>query len=132
MYRNTVLDKVASIPGYAAKLVEDKKFKKDADSPQHVAVAAGGRHTFVLFAMEDEGRLGAQAHATLKLLAEYSVGKGRLPPSARHVAPPLPPAVVALWIRRWHQRMSAWLHLILFRHVLRYLAPSIVAGACYF
>ena len=41
VYRNSVLDKVVSIPGYAAKLVEDRKFKKDADSPQPVAVAAG-------------------------------------------------------------------------------------------
>ena len=100
VYHNTVLDKVASVPGYAAKLVEDRKFMKDADSPQHVAVATGGRHTFVSFAMEDGGRLGTHAHATLKLLAEYVVVKGRLPPRARHVAPPLPPVTVALWIRR--------------------------------
>ncbi len=78
--------------------------------------------------MEDEGRLGAHAHATLKLLAEYAVSKGRLPPRARHVAPPLPPTVVALWIRKWHQRLSTWLHRTLSRQVLRYLAPSIAAG----
>ena len=82
--------------------MEDRKLKKDADSPHPVAVAAGGRHTFVPFAMEDGGRLGAHAHATLKLLAEYAAGKGRLTPLARHVAPPLPPVDVALWIRRWH------------------------------
>ena len=69
VYRSTVIDKVASVPGCAAKLVEDRKFKKNADSPQLVAVAVGGRHTFVPFAMEDGGRLGAHAHATLKLLA---------------------------------------------------------------
>ena len=117
--------------GYAAKLVEDRKFKKDANSPQPVAVAAGGRPIFVPFAMEDGGRLGSHAHATLKLLAEYAEGKGRLPPRAQHVAPPLPPAAVALWIRRWHHRLSAWLHLTLSRQVLRYLAPSLAAGVRY-
>ncbi len=121
VYRNSVLDKVLSVPGYASKLVNDRKFKKDADCPQPVAVATGGRHTFVPFAMEDGGGLGAHAHATLKLLAKYAVGKGRLPPRARHVAPPLPPATVALWIRRWHHRLSAWLHLTLSRQVLRYV-----------
>jgi len=70
VYRISVLDKVASIPGYVAKLVEERKFKKDADSPQPDATAAGGRHTFVPFAMEDGGRLGAHAHATLNLLAK--------------------------------------------------------------
>ena len=131
VYRNTILDKVAAVPGYAAKLVEDKKFKKDADSPHPVSAAAGGRHTLVPFAIEDGGRLGAHAQAALRLIAEYAVGKGRLPPMGRNRTPPLPPVAVALWVRRWQQRLSAWLHLTLSRQVLRYLAPSVAAGACY-
>ena len=44
-------------------------------------MTTGGRHTFVPFAMEDGGMLGAHVHATLKLLSEYAVGKGRLSPT---------------------------------------------------
>ena len=58
------------MPGFAAKQVEDKKFKTNADSPKHV-VAHGGRHTFVPFAMEDGGRIGAHGQA-----AKYAVAKG--------------------------------------------------------
>ena len=36
--------KVATMPGFAAKQVEDKKFKADGDSPKPVAAAHGGRH----------------------------------------------------------------------------------------
>jgi hypothetical protein len=71
-----------------------------------VAVVAGGRHTFVLFAMEDNGRLDAHAHAALKMLVEYEVAKKRVPPRARHEAHPLPPMAIALWTRRWRQRLS--------------------------
>jgi hypothetical protein len=49
-----------------AKLVENKKFKANADSPMPVAATSGGRHTFVPFAMKDSGRLGAYAQAALQ------------------------------------------------------------------
>ncbi len=32
VYRNTVMEKVATVPGYAAKQVEDKKFLADKTS----------------------------------------------------------------------------------------------------
>ena len=86
---------------------------------------------FVPFAMEDGGRLGAHAQALLKLLAEYAVAKGRLPPRSPHSALPIPPVAVSLWVRKWQQRLSAWMHLTLSRQVLRYLAPYVVAGVCY-
>jgi len=68
------------VPGLAAKHVEDKKFKTNADSPKHVAASHGARYTFVPSAMEDGGRIGAHEQATLRMLAEYAVAKGKLPP----------------------------------------------------
>ncbi len=44
VYRNTMLPKVAVIPGFAAKQVEDMKLKADADSLHPVSSLHGGRH----------------------------------------------------------------------------------------
>ena len=57
IYRNTILTKVAIRPGFAAKQVEDKNFKADADSANPVSTIHGGRHRFMSFAMEDRGRI---------------------------------------------------------------------------
>ena len=95
IYRKSILMSVAVL-GYAAKQVKDKKLKADADSPRLVATVEGGRHTFVPFAMEDGCRIGAHAQAALTMLVEYAITKGRLPPRARHAAPPLPPIALAL------------------------------------
>jgi hypothetical protein len=63
----------------------------------------------------------------------YAMAKGKLPPLPARVAPLLPPeAVVAMWVRRWQQRLSVWLHLTLSRQVLRYLAPSVAGGVRFF
>ncbi len=60
VYRNTILSKVAAIPGFATKHVEDRKFKADADSLHLVSSLHGGRHRRLIpFAMEDGGRIGA-------------------------------------------------------------------------
>jgi hypothetical protein len=77
-------------------------------------------------AMKDRGRIGAHGQATLRMLAEYVVAKGKLPPMYARATPLSPPEAVAMWTRRWHQRLFVWLHLALFRLVLRYLAPSVV------
>ena len=61
VYRNTILTKVAAIPGFAAKQVEDKKFKADVDSANPVSTVHGGRHMHIPFAMEDGGRIGAHS-----------------------------------------------------------------------
>jgi hypothetical protein len=131
VYKNTVLQKVATIPSFAAKQAEDKKFKADADSNHPVAAQHGGRHRFIPFTMEDGGRVGAYGQGALRMLAEYAVAKGKLPPMARRAAPLLPPEAVALWVRRWQQKLSAWLHLTLSRQVLRYLAPFVATGVSY-
>ena len=80
VYRNNILSKVAAVPGFAAKHVEDKKSKVDDDSTKPVAVAHGGRHTCMPFAIEDGGRIGAHEQATFRMLAKYVLAKGRLPP----------------------------------------------------
>ncbi len=126
------MSKVAMILGFAAKKVENTKFISDQTSANPVSTARGGRHTFVPFAMEDGGRIGAHGQAVLRMLVEHAVAKGKLPaPRPRHAALPSPPVAVSLWGRRWQQRLSTWLHLTLSRKVLQYLAPSLGAGVCY-
>ena len=99
-YRNTVLQKVAAIPRFAAKQAEDKKFKANADSSHPVAARHGGRHKFIPFAMEDGGRFGAHGQAALRMLAEYAVAKGKIPPMSSRAAPLRHLEAVALWVRR--------------------------------
>ncbi len=111
--------------------MEDKKFKTDADSPHQVSSSHGGRHTLVPFAMEVGGRIGAHSQAVLRMLVEYAVAKGKLPSLPARAAPLLPAEAVAMWVRRWQQRLSVWLHLTLSRQVLRYLAPSFAGGVAF-
>ena len=65
------------------------------------------------------------------MMAEYVVAKGKLPPMATRAVALLPSEAVAMWTRRWQQKLSVWLHLTLSRQVLRYLAPSVAAGVSY-
>ena len=124
VYRNTLLSVTRWIPGHVAKLAEDKKFKADEQlSSQPVSCKHGGDHVFVPFAMEDGGTLGAHAHALLKTLAEHAVSAGR------HSAPdsrsPLSPSMqVSLWMQRWQNRLSTWLHVSLSQQILRLYRPA--------
>ena len=61
VYRNTVLEKVATIPGYAAKQAEDMKFLDDMALCQPISAVNGGPHILVPFSIEDGGRMGAHA-----------------------------------------------------------------------
>ncbi len=142
VYRNYVLSKVATITEFAAKKVEVMKFKTDEDSANQVSVNHGGRHMLIPFAMEDGGRIGAHGQAALRMLAEYDVAKGKYDVAiteydvakghqAARAAPLLPPEVVAMWVRRWQQKLSVMLHLTLSRQVMRYLAPFVVVGVSY-
>ena len=131
VYRNTILTKVAAIPGFAAKQVEDKKFKVDADYANPVSTIHGGLHRFIPFAMEDGGRIGAPGQATFRMLAKYVVAKGKAPLMSARAAPLQPPEAVAMWMRRWQQKLSGWLHLTLSRQVLRYLVPSVAIEVSY-
>ena len=82
------MSRVAAVLGFAAKQVEDTKFKADLNSTLPILAAYGGRHTFVPFAMEDGGRIGAHGQAVLRMLDEHAVAKGKLPPGPRNAAPP--------------------------------------------
>ena len=109
VYRNTILSKTSTIPGYVvAKLAEDKKFKADEKSSEPVSSKHGGDHVFVtlfpLPCMEDGGTLGAHALALLKMLAEYAVAQGCYS-SLDSRSPLTPPMQVSLWM----QRSSAFL-----------------------
>jgi hypothetical protein len=81
VYMNTALERVATIPGFAAKQAEVKKFMADTTSNQPISAAYGGLHILVPFAIEDGGRLGAHAQALLRSLASTTLAKGRPPPS---------------------------------------------------
>jgi hypothetical protein len=106
VYRNNILSKVAAILGFAAKQVEDKKFKADADSATSVSTVHGGRHRLIPFAMEDGRRIGAHGLAALRMPAEYAVTMGKSPPTSARARVLLPPEAVAMWMRRWQQQLS--------------------------
>ncbi len=57
VYINTMLQKVATIPGHAAKQAEDKKFLADKSSSQPISTIHGGPHILVPFAIENGGSL---------------------------------------------------------------------------
>ena len=69
VYRNTVMENVATTSGYVAKRAEDRKFLAGKTSPQPISVINGGLHILVPFAIEDGRRLGAHAQALLRALA---------------------------------------------------------------
>jgi hypothetical protein len=82
VYINFILSKVASVPGFAAKKVEDTKFKADQASAHPISVAYRGQHTCVSLTIKDGGRIGAHGHAFLRISAEHAIAiKGKLPPS---------------------------------------------------
>jgi hypothetical protein len=124
-YRNTVMEKVATVPGYAAKQAEDRMFLADKASGQPISAVHGGPHILVPFAVEDGGRLGAHTQALLRALAIAALSKGRKRPFAKGVEEMTHPMLVSLWVRRWQQRVSSWLHPAISRHVVRMLCPSL-------
>ncbi len=103
-------------------------FYADKSSERPVAHVHGGLHTFVPFAVEDGGRLGAHAHALLRTLAKRVVRHGRksrqssLDPSG-FVLLVDGATKVSLWVKRWQRHISTWLHLSLSRQILRLFCP---------
>jgi hypothetical protein len=136
VYRNTRQRETGEIPGYAAKLVEDRKFYADKTSERPVAKIHGGLHTLVPFAVEDGGRLGAHAQAFLRALAERAVEQGRR--SRPPLRDPTGSVVrgdgatqVSLWVQRWQRHISTWLHISLSRQLLRLFCPQQAAEDIY-
>ena len=83
------------------------------------------------FALEDGGRLGAHAQALLRSLAVVALDKGRTPPFVYRAPSPSAPALASLWVQRWQQRLSTWLHLALSKQVMRSLRPDTAARLRY-
>jgi hypothetical protein len=77
VYKKTRQRERSASPGYAAKLVENRKFYADKTSERPATRIHGGRHTLVPFAVEDGGRLGAHALPLLRALAERAFHQGR-------------------------------------------------------
>ena len=109
-------------PGSAALDREKDKFRTDCLSSQPVSKFSGGDHVLIPFVMEDGGRMGDQGQALLLLLAERAVASGyiKTPPSWNTLGPA---ALVALTVRRWQQRLSAWLHVKTARLLMRQSSP---------
>ena len=130
VYRNTRQRVTGEIPGYAVKLMEDRKFYADKTSARHIAKIHGGMmHTLLPFAVEDGGRLGAHAHAFLRSLAERVVrqGRGSRFPARDPIGNILRSdwaSQVSLRVQRWHRHISSWLHLSLSRQLLRLFTPQ--------
>jgi hypothetical protein len=82
--------------------------------------------SFVPYAVEDGGRLGAHALALLK--ATVALEKGRQPPhhAYRFHIPPAP-TLASVWTQSWRQRMSSWLHFAISKHAIRLLCPDTAA-----
>jgi hypothetical protein len=131
VYRNTALERAATVPGFAAKRAEDRKFMADKTSSQPISAAHGGPHILVPFAIEDGGRLGAHAQALLRSLASAALAKGRSPPFARGVDNLTHNMQISLWVRRWQHRLSAWVHLSISRQAMRLLCPAGAARVNY-
>jgi len=123
VYRNAILREAASVPGYATKQVENRKFYANRTSAQPISAIHGGPYIMVPFAMEDGAHLGAHALALLRALAIVALEKGRRPLFAHRAAGPSSPTLVSLWVHRWQQRLSSWLHLAISKHVTRLLCP---------
>ena len=133
-YKNTRQRETREIPGYAAKLVEERKFYADKISEWPSAKIHGGRHTLVQFAVEDGGGLGVHAHALLRSLVERVVRQGR-----RSRAEARGPGgtvfrsdgatLVYVWIQRWQRHISSKLHLSLSRQLLMLFCPHPTSGS---
>ena len=97
------------------------KFTTDEKSSRPISRFFGGDHVLIPFVMEDGGRFGDQGQALL-LLAEGAVASGYIksPPSWNTLGTA---ALVSLTVRRWQQRLSAWLHVKTARLLLRQSSP---------
>jgi len=96
IYKNTIIQRVVSIPGYAAKQAKDRKLLADRTSAQPIARVHGVPHVVVPFAIENGGRLGAHSLALRRVLATVVLEKGRRPPFAYRAHAPLAPTLASV------------------------------------
>jgi len=100
VYRNIVIQRVASIRNYAANYAEDRKLLADRTSAEPITSIHGGPHVLIPFAIEDGGRLGVHALALLKAVATVALEKGRHPPFAYCAYAASTPPLASLWVIR--------------------------------
>ncbi len=136
VYRNTRLRETTEVLGYAAKLVEERKFHADKASERPVARIHGGLHTLIPFAVEDGERLGAHDQTFLHTLAERAVSQGRrsraqLRDPGGNVSRGDGATQVSLWVQRWQRHISFWLHISLSTQLLRLFRPQHAAESFY-
>jgi hypothetical protein len=124
VYINIIIQRAASIPGYAAKQAEDRKLLADRTFAQPIASVHGGPHVLVPFAIEDGGRLVAHALARMRALATIALEKGRRPCFAYRPHAPSAPTLSSMCVQRWQHRKSTWLHLAISKHVMRLVCPD--------
>ena len=93
---------------------------------KHFTIGTARYHTgtVLYYNMEDGGRLGAHAQALLRSFATLAVEKGRRPLRAYRDSSSSSPTLASLWVQRWQQRLSTWMHLALSKQVLRILCPD--------
>jgi len=96
VYRNIAFPHVASIPCYAAKQTEDRKFCADMTSTHPIVDVHGGHHVLVPFGVEDGGHFGAHALTLLRALATVALEKGRRPSNAYRFYTPLVATMASL------------------------------------
>ncbi len=126
VYKYTVLEKIATVSGYAAKQAEDRKFQADMTSSHPISLLHGGPHILVPFASGDGGRLEADDHALLRALATATLAKGRTPPFAKGVEDMPHPMQVS---HVCQEVVAANLRMDTHRHLPSCRAPS-VPNAC--
>jgi len=112
------------------------QFYADKASERPVARIHGGLHTLIPFAVDDGGRLGAHAQTFLHSLAERAVRQGRrsraqLRDPGENISRGDGATHVSLWVQRWQRQISSWLHLSLFRQLMRLFRPQEAAARFY-
>ena len=122
VWGNSHASRCGTVPGCSALDRENDKFTTDRNSGSPVSIFHGGNHILVPFVMEDGGRTGDQGQSLLRALAERAVSAGhiRTPDSWGTLGPA---ALVAHTVRRWQQRLSAWLHTKISSLVVRQVDP---------
>ncbi len=127
VYMNTALERAATIPGFAAKQAEDRKFRADRTSSQPISAAHGAHTSWSHSRLRMEADWGRTHKPYYDPWHQRHLPRGAPPPFARGVDKLTHNMQISLWFRRWQQRLSAWVHLSISRHAVRLLCPDVAA-----
>ena len=101
VFINTTLYRVATIPGYAATYVEEKKFLSYKNVAEPIDAIHGGSQVLVRFAVEDGGRLGVHTQGFLRVMATVALEKDMRPPFAYRAKAPSALTLTSMWVQIW-------------------------------